>query len=76
MIAFGAELPIALLSMFGWICPISDLRADGFERLIRVEAVIGCFLRWSAEVAGNGGQQCGARVVKVPSGVWLELKVA
>jgi hypothetical protein len=38
MIAFGAELPIALLSMFGWICPISDLGADGFERLTRVES--------------------------------------
>jgi hypothetical protein len=28
------------------------------------KVVIRCFLRWSAEVAGNGGQQCGARVVK------------
>jgi hypothetical protein len=31
---------------------------DGWKAFIR------CFLRWSAEVAGNGGQQCGARVVK------------
>jgi hypothetical protein len=37
MAAFGALQPVADDAAYGRICPISDLRADGFERLSKVE---------------------------------------